>query len=153
MASYLGRIGQQIGEYRLLRWLGRGGFGEVYVAERVGDHSQVAIKLLHIQLSSSEDLKAFINEARTIRLHHAHIVPLLDFGISREEVPFLVMEYAAQGTLRDRHPKGSQVPLPLVIDYAQQVAFALQYAHEQLLIHRDVKPQNMLLRADGTVLL
>ena len=153
MANHLDRIGQQVGDYRLLRWLGGGGFGEVYLAEQVQDHSQVAIKLLHIRLSRSEELKAFINEARTIRLKHAHIVPLLDFGISREDIPFLVMEYVAQGTLRDRHPKGSQVPLPLVVNYAQQVGSALQYAHEQRLIHRDVKPQNMLLREDGTVLL
>ena len=153
MASHLDHIGQQVGDYRLLRWLGGGSFGEAYLAERVWDHSQIAIKLLHIQLSSSEEMKAFINEARTIRLQHAHIVPLLDFGLSREEIPYLVMEYAAQGTLRDRHPQGSQVPLPLVADYAQQVGSALQYAHEQRLVHRDVKPQNMLLRADGTVLL
>ena len=124
MANHLDRIGQQVGEYRLLRWLGGGGFGDVYLAEHVRDHSQVAIKLLHIQLSHNEDLKAFINEARTIRLKHAHIVPLLDFAISREDIPFLVMEYVAQGTLRDHHPKGSRVPLPLVVNYAQQVASA-----------------------------
>ncbi len=151
MADHPERIGQQIGDYRLLCWLGRGGFGDVYLAEQVRDHSQVAIKLLHIQLSDSEDLKAFINEARTMRLKHAHIVPLLDFGISQEGLPFLVMEYAAQGTLRDRHPRGSRVSLPLVVNYAQQVGSALQYAHEQRLIHRDVKPENMLLGVDETV--
>jgi WD40 repeat protein/serine/threonine protein kinase len=153
MANHLDRIGQQVEDYRLLRWLGGGGFGEVYLAEQVRDHSQVAIKLLGIQLSRNEELKAFINEARTIRLKHAHIVPLLDFGIGRGELPFLVMEYAPAGTLRDRHPRGTQVSFPLVVNYAQQVASALQYAHEQRLIHRDVKPQNMLLREDGTVLL
>ncbi len=153
MANHLDRIGQQVGDYRLLRWLGGGSFGHVYLAEQVCDHSQVAIKLLHIRLSRSEELKAFINEARTIRLKHAHIVPLLDFGISPEDIPYLVMEYAAQGTLRDRYPKGSQVPLAQVVNYVRQVASALQYAHEQRLIHCDVKPQNMLLRIDGAVLL
>src|SRR5215469_17660142 len=121
MAHHLDRAGQQIGDYRLLRWLGGGGFGDVYLAEHVRDHSQVAIKLLHIRLSPSEDLKAFINEARTIRLQHAHIVPLLDFGISQEDLPYLVLEYVSQGTLRGHHPKGSQVPLPLVVSYARQV--------------------------------
>jgi outer membrane protein assembly factor BamB/serine/threonine protein kinase len=153
MADYLDRIGQQIGDYRLQRWLGGGGFGNVYLAEQVRDHSQAAVKLLQIRLSRSEELKAFINEARTIRLKHPHIVPLLDFGISREDIPFLVMEYAVQGTLRDRYPKSTQVPLNIVRDYVLQVASALQYAHEQRLIHRDVKPENMLLRADGTILL
>jgi WD40 repeat protein/serine/threonine protein kinase len=153
MAHHLDRIGQQVGDYRLLRWLGGGGFGHVYLAEHIRDRSQVAIKLLHVRLSRSEELKAFINEARTIRLKHAHIVPLLDFGISPEEIPYLVMEYASGGTVRDRYPKGSRVPLAQVVSYAQQIGSALQYAHEQHLIHRDVKPENMLLRADGTVLL
>jgi serine/threonine protein kinase len=153
MADHLDRIGQQIGDYRLLRWLGGGGFGNVYLAEQVRDHSQVAVKLLQIRLTRSEELKSFINEARMIRLTHSHIVPLLDFGISREDIPFLVMEYASQGTLRDRHPKGAQVLLTAVVSYVEQVASALLYAHEQRLIHRDVKPENMLLRADGTLLL
>ena len=153
MASHLEHIGKQVGDYRLLNWLGGGGFGNVYLAEHIRDHSLVATKLLNIRLSHGEALKAFINEARTIRLKHAHIVPLLDFGISRDDVPFLVMEYMAQGTLREQHPQGSRLPLPLVVKYAQQVASALQYAHEQRLVHRDVKPENMLLRIDGTVLL
>ncbi|MBV9688961.1 MAG: protein kinase [Ktedonobacteraceae bacterium] len=153
MAEHLDRIGQQVGDYRLLRWLGGGGFGNVYLAEQVRDHSQIAVKLLQIRLTRNEDMKAFINEARTIRLKHPHIVPLLDFGISREDIPFLVMEYAVQGTLRDRYPKSTQVPLNSVTDYVLQIASALQYAHEQRLIHRDVKPENMLLRANGAVLL
>ena len=86
MENSLDRIGQQIGDFRLLNWLGGGGSGEVYLAEQVRNHSQVAIKLLHIRLSQSEELKAFINEARTIRLQHAHIVPLLDYGLSREDI-------------------------------------------------------------------
>src|SRR5437773_4715348 len=131
MANRLDRVGQRIGDCRLLRWLGGGGFGDVYLAEQVRNHSQVAIKLLQIRFGRSEELKAFINEARTIRLKHAHIIPLLDFGISREGIPFLVMEYVAQGTLRDRHPTGSRVALSLVVSYAQQVGSALGYAHEQ----------------------
>src|SRR5438552_822643 len=90
MADHLDRIGQQVGDYRLLRRLGGGGFGDVYLAEQAHDHAQVAIKLLRIHLTQSEELKAFINEARTIRLKHPHIMPLLDFGISREGIPFLV---------------------------------------------------------------
>jgi WD40 repeat protein/serine/threonine protein kinase len=153
MAHHLDHVGQRIGNYQLRRWLGGGGFGNVYLAQHLRDGSQVAIKLLHNRLSHSESLKAFINEARMVCLKHAHIVPLLDFGISREDIPFLVMEYATGGTLHDRYPSGLQVPLPLVADYAQQVGSALQYAHDQHLIHRDVKPQNMLLREDGAVLL
>ncbi len=153
MVDYLEYIHKQIGDYYILRWLGGGSFGNVYLAEQVRDHSQAALKLLHIRLTQSEDLKAFINEARTIRLKHPHIVSLLDFGISSENIPFLVMNYAAQGTLRDRYPKGTQVPPAMLRKYVQQIASALHYAHEQRLIHRDVKPENMLLNADGSVLL
>jgi outer membrane protein assembly factor BamB/serine/threonine protein kinase len=153
MADYLERIGQTVGDYRLLRWLGGGGFGNVYLAEQIRDGQQVALKILQTRLTQQEDLRAFINEARTMRLRHPHIVPLLDFGLSREDAPFLVMEYAPHGTLRDLHPKGTRVPLSRVVEYARQVGSALQYAHERQLIHRDVKPENMLVREDGSILL
>ena len=153
MAAPQDRLGQQMGEYRLLHMLGQGAFGAVYLAEHVHDGSQAAVKLLQVRLTHIEDFKAFLNEARTIRLRHPHIVPLLDFGLNGENQPFLVMEYAAGGTLRDRHAKGSRLPLPTIVSYAQQVASALQYAHERRVIHRDVKPENMLVRADGTLLL
>jgi serine/threonine protein kinase len=153
MTDHLERVGQTVSDYRLVRWLGGGGFGNVYLAERIHDGEQAALKMLEIRLTRSEDLRAFLNEARMMRLHHTHIVPLLDFGLSREEMPFLAMEYAPEGTLRDRHPKGSRVPLLTVVEYANQVASALSYAHTQRVVHRDVKPDNMLVRVDGTILL
>jgi serine/threonine protein kinase len=153
MEDRLERIGRVVGDYRLMRWLGGGGFGNVYLAEHVHNGGQVALKVLEIRLTRSEDLRTFLNEARVMRLHHPHIIPVLDFGLSWENMPFLVIEYASQGTLRDQHPKGSRILLPAVITYATQVASALQYAHSQRIIHRDVKPENMLVRADGTILL
>ncbi len=146
------RLGQQFGEYRLVRKLGGGGFGIVYLAKHVHEHTQAAVKVLDIRLTKSEDFKEFINEARTIRLHHPNIVSLLDFGISRDDLPFLVMEYAPQGTLRDRHPRGERVPLSTIVAYVDQLASALQYAHDHRVIHRDIKPENVLVRADGTLL-
>jgi serine/threonine protein kinase len=80
-------------------------------------------------------------------------VPLLDFGVTDSDVPYLVMEYAPRGTLRERHPLGTQVSLPTVVSYVNQVASALQYAHDLYLIHRDVKPENMLVGANGDILL
>jgi eukaryotic-like serine/threonine-protein kinase len=153
MADYLERIGQMMGDYRLLSWLGGGSFGNVYLAEHIRDGNRVAIKVLQVRLTAADDLRTFINEARTIRLRHPHIVPLLDFGLSHEDTPFLVMEYAAKRTLRDRHPKGSRVPLSPAVTYASQIGSALQYAHEQHIVHRDVKPENMLVRDDDTLLL
>jgi eukaryotic-like serine/threonine-protein kinase len=94
----------------------------VYLAEHTHDSSQVAIKILETRLIKSEDWRAFLNEVRAIRLRHPHIVPLLDFGLSREDVPFVVMVYAPRGSLRDRHPKGSRVPLSTAVEYATQVA-------------------------------
>lgn len=151
--NFTDRVGQQVGDYRLLRLLGGGGFGQVYMAEHVRNHSQVAVKILQARLTRSEDLKAFINEARTFRLKHPHIVPLLDFGVADNDVPYLVMEYAPRGTLRERHPVGTQVSLPTVVSYVNQVASALQYAHDLYLIHRDVKPENMLVGANDDIML
>jgi len=153
MAEHQERIGEHVGDYRLLRWLGGGGFGNVYLAQHTRDRSQVAIKVLQIRLTHPDDFRSFLNEARVIRLRHPHIMPLLDFGLSRQDEPFLVMEYASNGTLRDRHPKGSRVPLSPIVSYATQVASALQYAHAHHLVHRDVKPENMLLRSDDVLLL
>jgi serine/threonine protein kinase len=146
------RLGQPIGEYRLVHKLGGGGFGVVYLAEHVHKRTRAAIKIISLPLIKPGDFKDFLNEARTVFLRHSHIVPLLDFGISRDDFPFIVMEYAPHGTLRDRHPRGDCVPLSTIVSYVDQIAPALQYAHDQHIIHRDVKPENILVRADGTLL-
>ena len=153
MAEQQEYLGKQVGEYRLLRQLGKGSFGAVYLALHLHDHSQAAVKVLRFQLTSAEDFKRFLNEARTMRLRHHHIVPLLDFGLTRENTPYLVMEYATGGTLRKHCPKGTKLPLETIDSSVLQLASALQYAHEHRVIHRDVKPENVLLRADGTLLL
>ena len=146
------RLGQQVGKYRLVHKLGSGRFGTAYLAEHLYEHTQVAVKVLDIQLTKSEHLKDFINAASTIQLLHPHIVPLLDFGITHDDHPFLVMEFAPGGTLRDRHPKGERVPLSTIVSYADQIAAALQYMHDQHVLHQDIKPENILIRADGTLM-
>jgi serine/threonine protein kinase len=146
------RVGQQLGNYRLLRLLGQGGFAEVYLAEHLHLKVQVAIKLLYGKLTP-QHIQAFLTEAQTIAtLKHPHILRVLDFGFE-QALPFLVMDYAPGGTLRERHPGGSLLALPTVIAYARQIATALEYAHARKFIHRDVKPENMLIDADGNVLL
>src|SRR6266567_4638974 len=144
------RIGQQLDNYRLTRLLGAGGFGQVYLAEHLYRPTQVAIKILP-QLAQ-DDLHNFLIEARTFRLKHPNIVQVLDFGVEGR-IPFIVMEYAPNGTLRQRHPKGTRVPLPTIVSYIKQVASALQYAHDERLVHRDVKPENMLIGVQNQVLL
>lgn len=145
-------IGQQLGQYRLTRLLGRGGFADVYLGEQLYLGSQAAIKVLSAPLAP-EARSDFLAEARTlVRLTHPHIIRLLDYGV-QEQTPFLVMEYAPGGTLRKRHPKGERLPLTTIVAYVQQVAEALQYAHNERLIHRDVKPDNLLLGRQGEILL
>ena len=140
-------VGQQLGNYRLIRLLGRGGFAEVYLGEHIYLKSHAALKVLHTRLTG-EDTEQFVEEAKTlVRLSHPHIVRLLDFAV-QEGRPFLVMEYAPGGTLRTLHPRGSRLALDTIVPYVTQVAEALQYAHNRRLIHRDVKPENMLLDSD-----
>ena len=146
------RIGQQLGHYRLIRKLGSGGFADVYLAEHIYLNKPAAVKLLNTSLVSGE-VQNFHNEARTIaHLEHKHIVRVLDFGLE-DSIPYLVMEYAPNGTMRQHHPRGTQIPLSLVVKYVRQVASALQYAHVNRLIHRDVKPENILLGANNELLL
>jgi predicted ATPase/DNA-binding NarL/FixJ family response regulator len=146
------RVGHQLGNYRLLRLLGHGGFADVYLGEHIYLKSHAALKLLHVSLID-EERTAFLEEAQMlVRLAHPHIVRVLDFAVD-EDLPFLVMEYAPNGNLRERHPVNSRVPVDRVVTYVQQIASALQYAHDQHLIHRDIKPENMLLGSRHELLL
>jgi predicted ATPase/class 3 adenylate cyclase/DNA-binding CsgD family transcriptional regulator len=146
------RVGEQLGNYRLIQHLGRGNWASVYLGQHIHLHTEVAIKVLHEQLANHE-LSRFLTEARTIaHLRHPHIIQVLDFGIE-DTTPFLVLDYAPNGNLRQCHPKGTRLPLDTVISYVRQAADALQYAHQQQLIHRDIKPENMLLGRNREVLL
>src|SRR6266571_1568091 len=146
------RAGQQLGNYQLIRILAEGGFAEIYLGEHIHLGTHAAIKVLHAQLTS-EDLKQFREEARSIaRLRHPHIVTIFDFDV-KGNVPFLVMEYAPNGTLRHRHPRGSRLSPTTILSYLKQITGALQYAHDQRLVHRDVKPENMLIGERDEILL
>ncbi|HEY1349688.1 MAG TPA: protein kinase [Ktedonobacteraceae bacterium] len=143
---------RRLGNYRLVRSLGDGGFAHVYLGEHIHLGRQAAIKVLKLQNDQSANA-SFLAEARRVAaLRHSHIISVLDFGIE-QNIPFLVMDYAPHGTLRDRHPRSSRVPLSLVVRYVQQVASALSYAHQQKLIHRDIKPANMLIGINDDILL
>ena len=146
------RLGQQFGNYRLVSLLGQGGYAEVYLGQHVRLNQQAAIKVLHAHLTEQE-AEHFQQEAQTIAtLVHPGIVRVFDYDV-QDGVPFLVIDYAPNGTLRRLYPKGSLVTLPIIISSVKQVADALQYAHEQKFIHRDVKPENMLLGRRQEVLL
>lgn len=145
------RVGQQLGNYRLLRSLGEGGFAEVYLGEHIYLQRQDAIKIVKAQMTQTE-YEAFVREAQTIaRLDHPHIVRVLDFGI-QQNTPYLVMSYAPNGSLRARLPAQS-LPFATLVPYVQHIAAALQYAHDNQIIHRDVKPDNMLIGQHDEILL
>jgi len=146
------RIDQQLDRYRLIRLLGQSGSSEVYLAEHREFHTLVAIKMLHRHFADN-DLEKFLAQAHSLtQLEHPHIVRVFGFGIENS-TPYLVMTYAPDGTLRQRYPRGRHLALETVVSYVKQIADALQYVHERKLIHRDIKPHNMLLGPDNRVLL
>ncbi len=146
------RLDQCIGNYRLKRLLSRGGTAEIYLAEHTLFHTEATVKLLD-RRSAGDEVEKFLAQASLLsHLHHPHIVQVFDFGMV-EESAFLIMNYAANGTLRQRYPMRTRLPIPLVLHYTRQIASALHYTHLHNLIHRDVKPHNMLLGANDNVML
>ncbi len=146
------RVGQRLGNYHLLRLLGQGGVAQVYLGKHLRLGTQAAIKLLFTHLSE-DDVEQFLAEARVLaRLEHPHIIRILDFDVE-QDIPFLVMSYAPNGTLRQRYPKGTRLPLGIILTYLKQAAGALQCAHDARLVHRDIKPENMLLGRQDDILL
>ena len=144
--------GRQFGTYHLLRLIGEGGSAEVYLGKHVYLDTEVAIKILDARLKASE-FTQFSQEARTLStLHHPNIVQILDFGL-QDDLPFLVMSYAFQGSLGQRHPPGSRLPLNTIMAYVHPIATALQYAHKKHVVHRDIKPDNLLINRENEILL
>ncbi|GHO57139.1 protein kinase domain-containing protein [Ktedonobacter robiniae] len=155
MTKYIDLSGQQLGDYRLSRWLGGGQTSDVYLGQHVENQPEVALKVFNVNLAKEEDRKAFLDEVQALKLEHPHLMPLLDCGIGSDPVslPFLVMEYAPHGTLRNRHTRGLQLSLEEVLCYIMPLASALQYAHDQRVVHGNIKPGNILFDADDKVLL
>ena len=146
------QVGEQWSNYHLIRFIGHGSNSDVYLGKHISLGTQAAIKVLNTQFQP-EDIEQFRIEARVIAsLVHPNIVQILDFG-SKNLTPFLIMEYAPNGTFRERHPRGTQLSIPTIISYVKQNATALQYAHDRNVVHQDVKPDNMLVGRNNEVLL
>ena len=149
-------IGQSLGRYHILEQLGEGGMATVYKAYDTRLETDVAVKVIRTEniLPSvlGRSLKRFEREAKSLaRLTHPNIVKVTDYG-EFEGKPYLVMEYLPGGTLRERMKQGPlswQDAVRLLIPIGQ----ALEYAHEQNIIHRDVKPSNILLTSKGQPML
>jgi non-specific serine/threonine protein kinase/serine/threonine-protein kinase len=145
------REGLRIGPYEVRELIARGGMGDVYRATRVDDYRQeVAIKLLRPGLNSDEFLARFQTERQVLAgLQHPHIARLLDGGTTEDGLPYLVMEYI-DGQPIDRHCDARQLSLRDRVQLFRLVCLAVQHAHEQTIVHRDRKPGNVLVTADGT---
>src|SRR5947209_9801122 len=146
------RVGLQLGNYRLIHLIGFGPHTEVYLGEHIYLRTQAAIKVLQIQLMGNA-LEDFLTGARAIGgLMHPNIVRVLDFGVENN-VPFLVLDYAPNGTLRQQHPYGTRLSLETILFYVGQIAPTLQYAHDRQLFHCDIRPENMLLGSNYEIML
>jgi tRNA A-37 threonylcarbamoyl transferase component Bud32 len=145
-------VGMQLsGRYRLDAQIGAGGMSTVYRAFDLNLERRVAIKLLHREMSADSDqLERFRREARAVaQLSHPHIVGVIDAG-EDENRPYIVFEYVEGETLKDRIRRLGRLPVDESLAYAIEIARALGCAHGHDIVHRDVKPQNVLLDPEGS---
>src|SRR5271169_862368 len=145
--------GRRLGPYEILSAIGAGGMGEVYKARDTRLDRVVAIKVLPPHLADRAELRErFEREAKTIAsLNHPHICTLFDTG-HQDDIDFLVMEYIEGETLAQRLVKGP-LPIQQVMQYAIEIADALDKAHRKGITHRDLKPGNVMITKSGTKLL
>ncbi|HEU4431927.1 MAG TPA: serine/threonine-protein kinase, partial [Pyrinomonadaceae bacterium] len=141
----------RVGPYRILHEIGRGGMGAVYLAERDDEHyrQRVAIKLIKPGLGGDVIRRRFRNETQILaELSHANIARLFDAGETTDGQPYLVMEYV-EGSPINQYCNDNQLSIEQRLNLFCTVCAALQYAHQHLVIHRDIKPGNILVTSDG----
>jgi eukaryotic-like serine/threonine-protein kinase len=146
--------GDKLGSWRLLHEIGSGGMGAVYLAERSDGHfdQRVAIKLIR-GIPDTETFVHFARERQILaKLQHPHIARLLDGGATPGGQPYLVMEHI-EGVPIERYCADHALDLKARLQLFQQVCAAVQYAHQRLIVHCDLKPSNVLVRDDGTPVL
>jgi serine/threonine protein kinase len=151
-------IGTVLGTCTLQKLIGQGGMGAVFLAQQSRPRRQVAVKvLLPMTPLSPNQLVAFLERFRretdaAASLEHPNITPVHEYG-ERDGLAYLVMPYINGGTLRDELEREGPLPLEKVVSYLDQIAAALDFAHEGGVIHRDIKPANILMTAEGRLLL
>ncbi|MDR3386314.1 MAG: protein kinase [Rudaea sp.] len=148
-----GLIGQQIGEFRIVRALGQGGMAAVFLGERSGKdfRQQAAVKLLRRGLYSELEQRLFLRERRVLAaLDHANIARLIDGGVTEAGIPYLVMEYV-DGVPITRYAQTHAVDIRARLELFLTVCRAVAAAHRSLIVHRDIKPSNILVSSEGVV--
>ncbi len=140
--------------YRIVRKLGSGGMANVYYAEHAQLRRPLVVKVLHTHLAKDSEMRErFRREAEAAsQLVHPHICTIEDFG-EQEDTVYLVMPYLRGGSLAGKMQKDKALPVPFSVATAAQTANALDYAHRRGVIHRDVKPDNILFDEDGNAIL
>src|SRR6476620_1893423 len=148
----LGQLAMALGErYRVEREVGRGGMAVVFLAEDLKHHRRVAIKLLKPELSAVLGSERFLREIElAATLQHPHILPLYDSG-QAGSLLYYVMPFAEGESLRQRLAREQQLPLDAALQITREVGSALQYAHEHGVVHRDIKPDNIMLSGGQAV--
>jgi serine/threonine protein kinase len=144
--------GQQLGHYQLERMLRQTQLTDVYLGRHVRQQTLVAIKCLHGRYVGNAANDFLRQYAVLARLQHPHILKIIDFGIANE-IAFVVTPYAPRGSLRQHLPKGTCIDIHEAANYIQQLSSALAYVHRQGLVHRDLKPQNILIGEQNQLLL
>ncbi|HLL72168.1 MAG TPA: protein kinase [Pyrinomonadaceae bacterium] len=146
------RAGQQVGHYRIVREIGRGGMGAVFLAERAdGEFQQeVALKVVRRSFADSELARRFRRERQILAsLNHPNIARLLDGGVSADGEPFFAMEYV-EGVRIDDYCNARNLPTDERLRLFLAVCRGVAYAHQHLIVHRDIKPSNIFVNAEGT---
>lgn len=146
------REGQRLGPFLLEKRLGQGGMGEVYLAHRADEtfDQAVAVKILKRGLDTTEILHRFHQERQILaNLEHPNIARIVDGGTSSDGLPYLVMEYV-EGRPIHRYCEEQALPIHQRLDLFRTVCTAVHFAHQRLVVHRDLKPDNILVMADGT---
>ncbi len=143
-------VGETIGPYRITERLGRGGMADVYKAFHTKLEIHRAIKFIRPEFVTSDDFRArFQKEAQGVAmLRHPNIVQIHDFGESEHRY-YMVMEYVEGETLKEKLARQGSLPIPETIELTRHIASALAYAHGRDLIHRDIKPDNIMIDTDG----
>ncbi|MCC7206218.1 MAG: PD40 domain-containing protein [Anaerolineae bacterium] len=147
-------IGQQLGQYQITALLGKGGMATVYRARQASVNRDVAVKVIKPDLAETEEFIArFQREAQTIAgMSHPHVLKVFDFG-EHSDMVYLVMELLTGGSLNDLIRREGALQLPVMLRIVDQIAQALDYAHRRGIVHRDMKPQNVLLDENGNAFL
>ncbi|RPH53922.1 serine/threonine protein kinase, partial [bacterium] len=145
-------VGERVGAYRIVREAGRGGMGSVYLASRADEafEKQVAVKVIRRGMDTEEVVRRFRAERQILaKLDHPNIAKLLDAGATEDGRPYFVLEHV-EGRPIDEYCEAEGLPLRRRLELVLDVCSAVQLAHQNLVVHRDLKPGNILVTADGT---